>query len=181
MQNVKRNDSTVIKTSRLELRPPRPDDAPALFRNYATDASVTKYLPWAPHKSVEDTRIFIASRIAQWETGDAYAWTISLDTHPEPIGMIELRGDGTIGYVLGRRWWNRGITSEALRAVVDHARGTLGLSALRAWCDAENIGSARVLEKAGFALERTAPAPMAHSGYGDQICPALFYVRTNSY
>ncbi len=177
MDNMKRSDPTVIKTSRLELKPPCPDDAAALFRNYTTDADVTRYLVWAAHKNIDETRIFIATRVAGWETGHAYAWTISLDVHPEPIGMIELRpGDGTIGYVLGRRWWNRGIMSEALGAVVDFARDMLDLSVLRACCDAENRGSARVLEKAGFTLERTGESPMAHSGFAKQIRPALFYV-----
>jgi len=168
---------TVIRTLRLTLRPPCLDDASALFRAYTADPEVTKYLPWAPHKSVEDTHEFIASRIARWETGEAYAWTISFGAHSEPIAMIELRpADGTIGYVLGRRWWNRGVMSEALQAVVSHARTALGLSTLRAWCDAENLGSVRVLEKSGFTLERSGPAPSAHSGFGAQIRPALFYI-----
>jgi len=170
---------TVLSTSRLKLRPPQPDDAAALFRSYATDPEVTKYMPWSPHKSIEETRKFVADRIGKWETGESCAWTISLDSHPEPVGMIELRPrDGTIGYVLGRHWWNRGVMSEALHAVVKHARQTLGLSTLRAWCDAENIGSARVLEKNGFTLERLGPGPLPHSGFGDQIRLARFYVRS---
>ena len=169
---------TVIKTERLVLRPPQADDAAALFRSYTTDPKVTEFMPWSPHKNVAETQDFVASCIAKWETGEACAWTISVDAHPEPVGMIELRlGDGSVGYVLGRRWWNLGIMSEALRAVVDHARTARGLSELRAWCDADNTSSARVLEKAGFSLERTGPAPSALSGFPGEIRPAYFYVR----
>jgi RimJ/RimL family protein N-acetyltransferase len=172
---------SVITTSRLELRPPHPDDAPALFQAYTADTEVTRFLQWAPHTSVDETATFIAGRIARWQAGEAYAWTISVDSDHDPIGMIELRpADGSIGYVLGRRWWSRGIMSEALQAVVHHAQATLGLSTLRAWCDAENHGSARVLEKNGFRLERTGPGPHAHSGF-NSIRPALFYVRRSLY
>ena len=39
-----------LETERLLLRRFTVDDAPQMFRNYASDPEVTKYLTWAPHK-----------------------------------------------------------------------------------------------------------------------------------
>ncbi len=49
----------LFTTERLTLRPPRPADAEAIFRAYATDPEVTRYLTWAPHRTVEETRQFV--------------------------------------------------------------------------------------------------------------------------
>lgn len=175
------SDGHNLKTSRLELRPPRLEDASALFCAYTADPEVTKYLPWAPHKSLVDTEALIANRIAKWKTGEGFTWIICIDVHSEPIGMMELRpegSEGSIGFVLARRWWNCGVMSEALGAVTHHARTALNISILRAWCDADNLGSARVLEKNGFVLRSTGPGPLAHSAFAGEIRPALFYERS---
>jgi len=54
-----------------------------------------------------------------------------------------------LGYGLGRAYWGRGYATEAVGAMLDHAR-TLGLHRLEAYSFVDNPASARVLEKAGF-------------------------------
>jgi RimJ/RimL family protein N-acetyltransferase len=58
-----------------------------------------------------------------------------------------------IGYWLGEEYWGRGITSEALNAVSDHAFANHDLCRLFAHVFEWNIASARVLEKAGYQFE----------------------------
>ena len=50
-----KNSGTVrMETKRLVLRPFVIEDADAMFRNWANDPQVTKFLSWEPHKDVED-------------------------------------------------------------------------------------------------------------------------------
>ena len=55
-----------------------------------------------------------------------------------------------LGYALGRAYWGRGYATEAVQAMLDHAR-LLRLRRLEAYSFVDNPASARVLEKAGFA------------------------------
>src|SRR5215217_671733 len=58
-----------------------------------------------------------------------------------------------IGYWLGEEFWGRGIATEALIAVTDHAFANYDLCRLYAHVVDCNAASARVLEKAGYELE----------------------------
>ncbi len=58
-----------------------------------------------------------------------------------------------IGYWLGEEFWGRGITTEALIAVTEHAFSTYDLCRLYAHVFDWNPASARVLEKAGYEFE----------------------------
>ena len=49
-----------IETQRLILRPITQEDAPAVFA-WASDPAVNRYMPYPLHKSIEDTRAWIAS------------------------------------------------------------------------------------------------------------------------
>jgi [ribosomal protein S5]-alanine N-acetyltransferase len=66
-----------------------------------------------------------------------------------------------LGYSLGRAYWGRGYATEAVGAILDHAR-PLGLRRLDAYSFLDNPASARVLEKAGFTdlgvITRSYPA-----------------------
>ena len=48
-----------FRTQRLILRPPRMEDAPAIFQSYASDPEVTRYLTWPPYENVEDLEAFL--------------------------------------------------------------------------------------------------------------------------
>ena len=58
-----------------------------------------------------------------------------------------------IGYWIGEQFWGRGITTDALIAVTDHAFANYDLCRLFAHVFEWNGASARVLEKAGYAFE----------------------------
>jgi RimJ/RimL family protein N-acetyltransferase len=58
-----------------------------------------------------------------------------------------------IGYWLGQEYWNRGIVTEALKAVTSEVFRTLDVMRIFALPFADNPGSIRVLEKAGYVRE----------------------------
>lgn len=70
----------------------------------------------------------------------------------EPGTDVE-RYSAEIGYWLGEPFWGRGIVTEALSLVTDYAFAERNLLRLYALPFADNVASARVLEKAGYSLE----------------------------
>lgn len=62
-----KNSGTVrMETKRLVLRPYVIEDADAMFRNWANDPQVTKYLSWEPHKDVEETKQILEGWGPSW-------------------------------------------------------------------------------------------------------------------
>jgi RimJ/RimL family protein N-acetyltransferase len=68
--------------------------------------------------------------------------------HPEVPGEIE------IGYRLHPDYWNRGLITEAARAVRNHAFADLKLPRVISLVHPENIPSRRVAEKNGMKVEK---------------------------
>jgi ribosomal-protein-alanine N-acetyltransferase len=69
------------------------------------------------------------------------------------LGKDVDRRTAAIGYWLGETYWGRGITTEVLRAVTEYAFEKFDLARLEAYVFEWNLGSARVLEKAGYTRE----------------------------
>ena len=74
------------------------------------------------------------------------------------------RVSAEIGYWLGEPFWNRGIVSEALRAVTARAFDRFSLTRIYALPFADNAPSVRVLEKAGYAREGRMPRSAIKQG-----------------
>ena len=145
-----------IETSRLVLRVPTLDDAPAIFARWAQDPDVVRYLTWRPHTSVEDTRAFLRHTTALREAGQNFTWVLVLKNEPLPIGMLGVRPDThgyELGYVLAKAYWNRGYMTEAVRGLIGWALGQPTIYRVWAVCDVDNRTSARVLEKSQLQRE----------------------------
>ena len=147
-----------IETDRLILRQFTMEDAEAMFRNWASDDEVTKYLSWHSHRSVEETQAIVSGWV---NCGiDAYKWAITLKSHgDEPIGSLciaqisEKSLMAHFGYALGKHWWNQGIMTEALSAVIDYLFDEVGFNRIESRHDVENIGSGAVMRKCGMTYE----------------------------
>lgn len=145
-----------IETERLVIRVTQLSDAESIFRGYARDAEVTRYLTWRPHKDVHETERFLAECIAAWKRGARFPWVISSRGDDELVGMVEIRVNSfkaDVGYVIARKWWGKGLATEALRPVVEWAMAQPGIYRVWALCDVENAASVRVLEKVGMKRE----------------------------
>ncbi len=145
-------------TARLVARPPRREDAPAVFAAYASDPEVTRYLSFPVHTRVETVAVFLQARADGWARGDDhhYGYMLCLHGTDTPIGSIgvELKNHGAMfGYVLGRTHWGQGLMTEALRWMVDWALAQPEIYRAWAFCDTANPASARVMEKAGMTRE----------------------------
>lgn len=145
----------IIETERLILRPWRESDAGALFK-YASDPDVGPRAGWPPHRSVEESLELIRTVFS----GEGM-WAVELKGTDEAIGCVgylpasasnlEIGEDQCeVGYWIAKTYWDKGICTEAMRAVVDYCFNVKGFSVL--WGDyfPENPASGRVMEKCGF-------------------------------
>ncbi len=166
---------------RLILRPPTEADAEAIYRNWATDPEVARYVMWRAHRSLDDTAAYMSHMAKGWESGAEFTWMICLKPSPEAVGAITLRKDGfkgNMGYVLARRHWNKGYMSEAGRAVVDLFFADPETVRVGAYCDIDNAASARVMEKMGMSREGVLKSWLVHPGQSEAPRDCLSYAIT---
>jgi ribosomal-protein-alanine N-acetyltransferase len=152
-----------VRTDRLLLREFVEGDWPAVHA-YASDPEIYRYRSSVPHTTEEQTRELIRRILArQAEQPRAeYFFALILRVDARLIGECFLRmlsfddREAFIGYSLDRAYWGQGYTTEAVRALIGFGFRELGLARIVAGCHPENIGSRRVMEKAGM---RRQPAP----------------------
>ena len=168
-----------LETDRLILRRFVNEDAAAMYKNWASDEEVTKYLTWPTHSSQEISRSVTESWVKRYTNENYYQWAIVLkDNGNEPIGSItvlNMKEDismAHIGYCIGRTWWYRGITSEALKAVMDFLFDVVDVNRIEARHDPRNPNSGKVMKKCGMKYEGT----LRSSDRNNQgICDANYY------
>ncbi len=143
----------MVETPRLVLSMPAATDAEGVFRRYAGDDDVTRYLGWPTHRTVADARAFLAFSAIQWEREGAGPYLIWAKADGRLLGGtglgLEPGGQAITGYVLATDAWGKGYATEALTTVVEVATD-IGVRQLYALCHPEHRASWRVLEKCGF-------------------------------
>ena len=77
-----------IETERLILRPFRESDVEPMFRNWASDPEVTKFMTWPVHESVAVTKHVVEAWMNDYKDSRNYHWAIELKEIHEPIGSI---------------------------------------------------------------------------------------------
>ena len=151
-----------LQTERLILQRFTIRDAAAMFRNWANDDQVTKYLMWPSHKSPEVSREVLEDWIFHYGEKDFYQWAITVkENGEEPIGSISVvsKDDSIemvhIGYCIGKRWWHQGVTSEALKEVIRFFMEEVKVNRVETRHDPRNVNSGKVMKKCGMVYEGT--------------------------
>lgn len=167
-----------IETERMILRPFTMDDGEAMFRNWASDPEVTKFLTWPAHGSIEISNMVLSDWVSHYGEDDYYQWAIVVKELGQPIGSISVvsKNDRAelvhIGYCIGKNWWHQGYTSEALKAVMDFFFDEVGVNRVETRHDPNNPNSGRVMVKCGMKFEGT----LRQSDWNNQgICDASWY------
>lgn len=175
---MKHKGTKTIETERLILRPFTGSDAEPMFRNWASDPEVTKYLTWPAHESIEVTKQLLEIWVNENKSLDNYQWAIELKEIHEPIGSIsavetdDRTESATIGYCIGRMWWGQGITAEALHAVIDFFFSEVHMNCVNSCHDPRNPNSGKVMKKCGMLCEGTRRA----IGVNNQgVCDEVWY------
>lgn len=144
-----------LETERLILRPFEITDDYDIYTMWASDDEVTKYLTWNTHKSIDDTRYILNIWLEQYQKKERINCAIVIKETNQLIGGIDVVGylDGTpvIGYVISRKYWNNGYTTEACKCLLNYLFNQ-GYEKVRIDAVVENIASNRVIQKCGGKL-----------------------------
>lgn len=155
---MKHAGTQTIETIRLTLRQLEPADAEMMFRHWASDEQVTRFLRWDAHQTIDETKSMIQQWIDNYQNDSTYYWGIYLKDG-EMIGSIgvtissEYDLKGALGYKIGSRWWNQGYASEAANAVIGFMFRHTDIERIDSFCSIENPASRKVMEKTGMRYE----------------------------
>ncbi|MFM2392008.1 MAG: hypothetical protein RLZZ437_3563 [Pseudomonadota bacterium] len=147
-----RTDERSIATPRLVLRPVRKSDA-GLFAMYAGDRRVAEATQGIPHPLPPGAaEAFVARAMAVGRDEDIWVMDGTPSGLAEVLGVMSLksmdRGQSEVAFWVAPAFWNLGLASEAVQALV--AANPQGNKTLFAEAFQDNPRIARVLTNAGF-------------------------------
>jgi RimJ/RimL family protein N-acetyltransferase len=176
LETIQTAPQGAITAGRFVLRPVRRSDA-GLFAMYAGDRRVAEATRSLPHPLPPGAAEAFVARAARTDT-DEDIWVMDGVTGglPEVLGVISLRkmdrGQSEVEFWVAPAFWNIGIASEAVNALV--AANPQKNSTIFAQVFQDNPGSARVLAHAGFEYLGDAESFCVARG----VCvPTWTYVR----
>jgi RimJ/RimL family protein N-acetyltransferase len=142
----------VIETDRFDLRPLRRSDM-GLIELYGSDERVARMTTSIPHPLPPGmTEAFVTRAMADDREEDVWAIDGSKSEAAELMGLISLkkmdRDQSEIGYWVAPPYWNTGLASHAVTALV--AANPLQNKTIFASVFQDNPASARVLTHCGF-------------------------------
>ena len=149
---------TPLVTERLVLRRSRAEDAEPISA-YRSDPNVNRYQGWnrTDPEGIRAEIVEMESR-APGGAGGWVQFTVEERDGGRLVGDVGISavdgepGVAKIGYTIAPAFQGRGYATEAVRALVDYAFGTLGAERVRAFAAAENVPSLRVAENVGLRL-----------------------------
>jgi len=148
-------------TPRLVIRSFEPTDAAGMLAVFG-EGEVRRFLPPFPEPTLESMSKSVARRMAMGAEHGHGLWAVERKDTGELIGdcgLMLVEGTGPeveLAYHYKLSAWNRGFGTEAAIACLGQAFGPIGLDRVIAICVPDNIGSWRVMEKAGMTYETTA-------------------------
>ena len=154
---MKQHGTAELQTERLVLRRYRPEDAAALYQYLGTDPSTVQYSGWNPYATPKMAQETVQQFIAGYSELHSYSWVIEADNDLSgTIGAYDYKENRIeVGFCMTKACRGRGYATEALKAVLSYLTENEGISCVTAWCASQNIGSRRVLEKAGMQFVHT--------------------------
>jgi RimJ/RimL family protein N-acetyltransferase len=148
----------VLQTKRMVLRRMEMDDVDDLMGIFS-DPVAMRYYPGT--KSRQEAEEWVCWTLESYRDHGFGLWVAVLEDSDEFAGQcgltvqeVEGNEEVEIGYLFLRKFWGRGLATEAARATRDHGFHTLGYTHLISLIDPGNLASRRVAEKFGMTLEK---------------------------
>ena len=149
-----------ITTDRIQLRLIELADLEAIHQLHAlpeTDEYNTLGIP----KDMAETKSVIEPWIAEHHLDKItnYTFAITRKSDGAFLGLFGLKlghekfKRAEVWYKIHRDYWQQGYATESVKAVIHFGFEQLGLHRIEAGCAVDNLGSIRVLEKAGMIRE----------------------------
>ncbi|XP_022980780.1 uncharacterized protein LOC111480066 [Cucurbita maxima] len=126
------------------------------FMAWASDEKAARSCSWEPYQDKLDAIKYINDQVL------SHPWYRAICVDGRPVGAISVTANeaardrcrGELGYVLGSKFWGKGIGTAAVKLVAERIFVERPeLERLEALVDVENLASQRVVEKAGFQRE----------------------------
>ena len=174
IEEIEVHGTVELWTERMILRRYRLEDADDLYRYLGTDPAMSAYSGWNPYATPEMTRKTVQGFIDSYDDDRTYSWVMDIDdVIVGTIGAYDYKDDQIeVGFSVVKGWQGRGLATAALKKVLEYLTENEGISSVTAWCAAENIGSQRVLEKAGMQFVNTEKNGLV---VGDRVYDKLTY------
>lgn len=147
-----------VETPRLILRKMTMADAQDMY-DYSRDPRVSEHVLWDAHRSIQDSRAYLRYIQRQYRNNEPSSWGIELKETGHLVGTIGYmwwnreNRSAEVGYSLARAQWNKGLMTEALRAVIRFGFEEMNLHRIEAQHETSNPASGRVMEKVGMRQE----------------------------
>ena len=168
-----------LETKRLLIRPLQRRDAPDIY-DYSKDKEVARYVLWHHQEDISEARAVISHQRRLYRRGEPCSLGIVLKETGTVIGTIgfmsfsDEHDTAEIGYSMGRKYWNKGLMTEAVGAMIAFGFDRLGLNRIEAMHEPENPASGRVMEKNGMRREGILRQKLCNKGkYVDTVMYAI--------
>ena len=158
-----------IDTERLTIRRMTLRDADDMFE-YSKDPLVAQHVLWDAHSTVSETRSYIRYTLKKYRLGEPTSLAIVLNRSNKVIGTIGFSWyqmenlSAEVGYSLSRAYWNLGIMTEALYALIEFSFRELGMNRIEAQYELSNPASGYVMRKVGMQYEGTLRSRLCNKG-----------------
>ena len=149
----------MIETERLVLTHLADRDA-EFIRGLLNEPSFIRYVGDRGVRTADDARRYIQDGpVASYARYGFGLLRVALKAGDTPIGICgvlrrDTLPDPDLGFSLLPAWWSKGYAYEAASAVMQQARGGLGLGRILAITSVDNEPSIRLLGKLGFQFEQ---------------------------
>ena len=148
----------LLETERLFLRRITLEDAPEMFA-MRSNAQAMKYICRPVQTEMEEAKTQILKINEMVNFNDGIGWALCFKSKKTMIGTVSFHHiqkehyRAEIGYMLHPDYWNQGIISEAIKAIIDYGFNDLGFHSIEAHIDPDNAASEKVLQKFKFVKE----------------------------
>ena len=153
--DLKQFQTIMIETKRLIIKPYVINDAIRAFSLF-NDKDVMAFIPYGIDKSIQDTQDRINKYLIHFNNYGFGKYVLIDKFNNELIGdcgicRIENTEINELGYRIKKKYWNQGFATEAAKALIDYAFGTLKFNEIHAIVEKQNSKSIYILErKLGF-------------------------------
>ena len=168
----------IIKSKRFIIRPYKKGDEESLQKNI-NDKAVYRYTLRIPCPyTMKEAKKWISQCVKSKKRINKKEIHFAIDADREVIGGIGFikieKHKAEIGYWLGKKYWNKGIMTKAVKLMTDFGFKKLKLKRVYATVFPKNKASVRILEKSNYKLEGLMSK---HHKKNGKYFDALLYAR----
>lgn len=172
----------MIAIENFHIRPIQLKDAWSLCDFVvANEDRLKQYLPktLAQNQTPTLSKAFVAQKTKQFDQREEFLFTIKEKESQELVGLVFLKAldwdkkQGEFAYCIGYSQEGKGITSDAVKTLSDHAFKELKLETLQIITHHSNLASVKIAKKCGFQWIRSLPNEFTPT-QGDPITMELY-------